>query len=480
LENGSAVFTGRLEVCLLGMWGAVCDDMFNESDASVACGQLGFYRSDPNIFIPEHGPDPVMDNVNCSGTENQLIECGYNPKPNCYNGEAVGVKCKVGDPPVLTLLQAERTSASQIQMSWGGKSHDAPVTSYTVKYYPLCPNTHVQQSFERLLTTKETEMVIWNLDPGVSYSISVAANNGAGRGNYTNEVIVECKCFVKECLVISKEGEPPFCKTPLEPDKSLSSTCVQGTSTPTHRSSTPTQGTSTPVVTNVAFAAVVVVAFALVLVLVVCIVTVAVLRKKAHHRPLRISQGKPLSASNIQALDERFVGTKDVDGCNDMTLHNSTDGAGMDETILEYPAPSFSLHDENSMPKPPAACVDPNPYETIPELSGNNASLFHTDFNEEPPYQYTTPGSLAANVNSLSQYQKLMVGLETPAYAALQKVQKLDVNTTHEECRVALGVDQTSCGQNGVEGNGTENSYATLLTVTKEDENEYSSLMIRP
>ena len=51
---------------------------------------------DPNIFIPERGPDPVMDNVNCSGTENQLIECGYNPKPNCYNGEAVGVKCKVG------------------------------------------------------------------------------------------------------------------------------------------------------------------------------------------------------------------------------------------------------------------------------------------------------------------------------------------------------------------------------------------------
>ena len=201
--------------------------------------------------------------------------------------------CLCADPPVLTLLQAERTNASQMQMSWelwGEKSHDAPVTSYTVKYYPLSPDTHVQQSFERLLTTKETEVVIWNLDPGVSYSISVAANNGAGRGNYTKEVIVECKCFVNECLVISKEGEPTFCKTPLEPDKSLSSTSVQETSTPTHRSSTPTQGTSTPVVTNVTFAAIVVVIIALVLVLVVCIVTVAVLRKKAHHRPLRYTR----------------------------------------------------------------------------------------------------------------------------------------------------------------------------------------------
>ena len=45
MENGSAVFTGRLEVCLLGMWGAVCDDDFIGVDASVACGQLGFYRS---------------------------------------------------------------------------------------------------------------------------------------------------------------------------------------------------------------------------------------------------------------------------------------------------------------------------------------------------------------------------------------------------------------------------------------------------
>ena len=192
----------------------------------------------------------------------------------------------------------------------------------------------------------------------------------------------------------------------------------------------------------------------------------------------RISQGKPLSASNIQALDERFVGTKDFDGSNDMTLHNYTDGTGMYETILECPAPSFSLHDENSMPKPPAADVNLNPYETIPKPSGKNASLSHTDFNEEPPYQYTTPASQEASVNSLSQYQKLMVGVETPAYAALQKVQKLDISTTHR--RVALGVDQTSCSQNGVEGNGTENSYATLLTVTKEDENEYSSLMIQP
>ena len=47
-------------------------------------------------FNPVPGPAPVMDDVNCFGTENKLIECDYNPKPNCFIREAVGVKCKVG------------------------------------------------------------------------------------------------------------------------------------------------------------------------------------------------------------------------------------------------------------------------------------------------------------------------------------------------------------------------------------------------
>ena len=49
LENGPTIFTGRLEVCL-GKWGSVCDDGFEEVDASVACGQLGFYRSRKSYF----------------------------------------------------------------------------------------------------------------------------------------------------------------------------------------------------------------------------------------------------------------------------------------------------------------------------------------------------------------------------------------------------------------------------------------------
>ena len=41
LIGGRNSYEGRLEVYMNGQWGTVCDDFFNDIDASVVCRELG-------------------------------------------------------------------------------------------------------------------------------------------------------------------------------------------------------------------------------------------------------------------------------------------------------------------------------------------------------------------------------------------------------------------------------------------------------
>ena len=49
LVNGTGPNVGRLEICIEGRWGTVCDDHWKEANAQVVCRQLG-YSPDGRIY----------------------------------------------------------------------------------------------------------------------------------------------------------------------------------------------------------------------------------------------------------------------------------------------------------------------------------------------------------------------------------------------------------------------------------------------
>ena len=42
LVDGDSQYNGRVEICLSGQFGTVCDENWDNNDAGVICGQLGF------------------------------------------------------------------------------------------------------------------------------------------------------------------------------------------------------------------------------------------------------------------------------------------------------------------------------------------------------------------------------------------------------------------------------------------------------
>ena len=98
LVDGASPNEGRVEVYHDGQWGTVCDDLWDEADATVVCQSLGLPVG--VALLDAHfgqGSGPIwMDNVLCLGPERSLKACGHRGwgVENCEHTEDAGVKCR--------------------------------------------------------------------------------------------------------------------------------------------------------------------------------------------------------------------------------------------------------------------------------------------------------------------------------------------------------------------------------------------------
>ena len=113
LVDSERIGEGRVEICFNNTFGSVCADFWDEMDAQVVCGQLGFMRNGQVSFrfynictlafitfagsLPNtttSGSSVFLSNIQCNGNEAMLSECSTSTATQCPRAEFAGVRCE--------------------------------------------------------------------------------------------------------------------------------------------------------------------------------------------------------------------------------------------------------------------------------------------------------------------------------------------------------------------------------------------------
>ncbi|XP_048012181.1 scavenger receptor cysteine-rich type 1 protein M130-like [Megalobrama amblycephala] len=131
LSGGEGRCSGRLEVYHNAVWGSVCDDLWDISDAQVVCRQLGCgaaLRADGNSVFGAGEGVVWLNRVECRGNEIHLWDCPLSLKnhTDCSNKEHAGLTC--ADLSVSTTPATSSSSSPAVSQTVSSTSVSRPQT----------------------------------------------------------------------------------------------------------------------------------------------------------------------------------------------------------------------------------------------------------------------------------------------------------------------------------------------------------------
>ena len=159
-DDGRAIYI--LEIYRENEWHTLCDDGFDQTDAEVACGQLGFEQGIPRTDLPyPHAGGPVWSiKLNCAGSEARLVDCPQSALSRaCGHGDDVGVSCYDGDAapggrPAIT--GTPRVGQDLAAVTSGISDRDGPAT-LTFTYQWLADDVDIASATASTYTLTASE-----------------------------------------------------------------------------------------------------------------------------------------------------------------------------------------------------------------------------------------------------------------------------------------------------------------------------------